>query len=220
MGFDANAEILEKSGHLRCVMIRQGTLALIAFRGTQERKDWESNARVDPVKGPWGTRVHSGFLNATDAFWSDISRRLDEWGDNVGVWITGHSLGGAIAMLFAARLCDERKLIPAGVYTFGQPAVGSVNFVKTYDNELADRTQRFVNFHDPVPNLPPGYFHTNKIQYFAAKGELRRDVQSRGGFWDDARAQYRLVIDWHSMQEYLMHTERALIATSAESRPD
>ena len=40
--------------------------------------------------------------------------------------LIGHSLGGAIAMLFAARLCDERNLKPAGVYTFGDTIHGIV----------------------------------------------------------------------------------------------
>jgi hypothetical protein len=71
------------------------------------------------------------------------------------LWITGHSLGGALAMLTAAFLANVQNHPLAGVYTFGQPRVGDPVFQRRYDETLGDITFRCVNNCDPVPHLPP-----------------------------------------------------------------
>ena len=70
------------------------------------------------------------------------------------MWVTGHSLGGALAMLFALRLKLRRGLTVAGVYTFGQPRVGNLPFSLAYDKALRTCTYRVVHADDLVPRVP------------------------------------------------------------------
>lgn len=71
-------------------------------------------------------------------------------GADRALWITGHSLGGALAILMAARLY-ESDIDVTGVCTFGQPKTGDSKFKHHYDRALGGRTWRVVYRNDPVP---------------------------------------------------------------------
>ena len=62
------------------------------------------------------------------------------------VIFTGHSLGGALAVVAAAR----SKYV-GEVYTFGQPRVGN----RKYSKQVKSKVYRFVNNNDIVPRIPP-----------------------------------------------------------------
>jgi len=84
---------------------------------------------------------------------------------NDRLYITGHSLGAAVAVLAAARLLyppialkpqlENIKSQLRGVYTFGQPMIGGERFKAVAESELAERTFRHVYRDDWVPHLPP-----------------------------------------------------------------
>ncbi len=85
------------------------------------------------------------------------------------VWITGHSLGGALATLAADQLIREKILESddiGGVFTFGQPRVGDGQFSNEY--RLHDRHFRFVNNNDVVTRVPP----QNMMLIFSVLGGL------------------------------------------------
>jgi len=79
------------------------------------------------------------------------------------LYITGHSLGGAMATLMSVMLATEPEYVDAfgdvlrGAYTFGQPMVGSPAFAARCDEQefLADNVFRYIYRRDPVPHLPP-----------------------------------------------------------------
>jgi hypothetical protein len=76
------------------------------------------------------------------------------------LWVTGHSLGGALALLAAWRFL--RKTIDVyRVYTFGGPMVGNDTAVKAFDRELEGKVYRFVHGPDLVPKLPTMSLVTN-----------------------------------------------------------
>jgi hypothetical protein len=73
------------------------------------------------------------------------------------VWITGHSLGGAMASVSAFDLVWNTTLFSHKsplVYTFGQPRTGDTAYARIYD-KFVPNTFRVVNDDDPVPHLPP-----------------------------------------------------------------
>jgi hypothetical protein len=77
-----------------------------------------------------------------------------------GLYITGHSLGGALAILAAAQIhrdpqLDNLKGKLRGVYTFGAPMVGDEDFARAFEEPLKDLLFNHVYGHDIVPRLPP-----------------------------------------------------------------
>jgi len=119
-----------------------------------------------------GLIVHGGFWRALNQVW------LSKIMPNIALlrskplWITGHSLGGAIAVLAAMRLFRELPGGPTaqGVYTFGQPRVAKLGFAAAYQaSPLWNRTFRFVNNMDIVPRVPPRvlkYCHVGRCGFF------------------------------------------------------
>lgn len=156
---------------------------IVAFRGTQPNRpvDWMSDAQA--VHSPWSHtvgKVHKGFYDALNIGWKrddqhTLPRRLLGHGDKT-IWITGHSLGGALAELCAARASFDSAMghVPIqGVYTFGQPRVGDDAFASLLNHALGSRIYRFVNDRDIVPRVPfysMGYRHYGNQTFFDHAG--------------------------------------------------
>ena len=140
---------------------RDQNILLIAFRGTQpsELTDWITDAKAVPET--WGYpagHVHKGFYEALRAVWPlNGEATLPQWLMNRGnraVWITGHSLGGALAEVCAAEAAFVAHLPVDGVYTFGQPRVGTEGFAQAVQPALGARIFRYVHDRDIVPRVP------------------------------------------------------------------
>ena len=71
------------------------------------------------------------------------------------VWVTGHSLGGAIASLASTIILHESRTSKANLYmyTFGQPRVGDYNYALAHDR-LVPISFRVTHYRDPVVHLP------------------------------------------------------------------
>jgi len=140
---------------------RDQNILLIAFRGTQPNQlaDWITDAKAAPET--WGYPagyVHKGFYEAFRVVWPpNGDATLPEWLTNRGdraVWITGHSLGGALAEVCAAQAAFVAHLPVNGVCTFGQPRVGTADFAKLMQAALGARIFRYVHDRDIVPRVP------------------------------------------------------------------
>lgn len=98
---------------------------ILAFRGTQPNmiRDWLYDLDSRFVSAPKGMvgRVHVGFQNALNAIWPDVWSALKKERGARSLWITGHSLGGALAILATARLHFSKSQPINGLYTYGQP---------------------------------------------------------------------------------------------------
>jgi len=145
------------------VRSQRGRLAIIAFRGTEpiNLASWLTDAEVitTRLKDTQG-QVHGGFLANLEAVWDGIASELQRARRDAhpveAIYITGHSLGGAMAVLAAAKLMGTEwasKL--RGVYTFGQPAVGDQAFADWGREKFGDILFRHVYARDIVPRLPP-----------------------------------------------------------------
>jgi hypothetical protein len=102
-----------------------------------------------------GTKVHRGFLAASNSVRFRVRQALLE-SDGLGpVFATGHSLGGALAHLDHFQLGWYHQ-----TYTFGQPRVGNAAFAAESSERC--KVYRVVHEEDPVPRLPlwvMGYRH-------------------------------------------------------------
>ncbi|WP_040876160.1 lipase family protein [Embleya scabrispora] len=169
-------------------------MVLVAFRGTEpaQIRDWLSDANTPPVPGPAGKGfVHYGFHRAHDVVHADVRDTVAEFKDNgQSVWFTGHSLGGALAMLSGARMHFEApNLVPDGVYTYGQPRTCDRMLATAYDTALKGRTFRFVNNNDIVPQVPPApmFHHVDAVRYFDASGRLHDRMPALGTLADKVK---------------------------------
>ncbi|MGD8859268.1 MAG: lipase family protein [Myxococcales bacterium] len=159
---------------------RCGRVAFLAFRGTEPTNlvNWLTDADVAPRSFGGRGSVHRGFYTNLRSIWEDVSIALNqamdgegEGGDNGGgnghgasrplqrLYITGHSLGGAMAVLAGARILvegNERwRGALSGIYTFGQPAVGDASFARQFESDLGRLLYRHEFRADAVPRLPP-----------------------------------------------------------------
>lgn len=146
---------------------------VVAFRGSEAPttldglKDWfltnADNLLIQPtgllstefLAAGVGARWHQGFVNAITEVWeplfAEVAARQKE--KERCFWITGHSLGGALAML-AAWLFFRRTMMPHQVYTFGAPMVGNKVVAGAFEREFGNKISRYANGPDPVPLLP------------------------------------------------------------------
>ena len=161
-GFKLAGDVLHKpetdtQGFVAYRRDNKGTgMAVIIFRGTKQIKDWMTNLGIKPVPikdprtGAIIGNMHKGFHFAYKSVHDDISKRLEGYED-LPLYITGHSLGGALAVV-ATWFQSSQRL--AACYTFGAPRVG--------DQALIDRFKtpiyRIVNGPDPVTLVPPSGF--------------------------------------------------------------
>jgi hypothetical protein len=152
--------------------------AVLAFRGTEvsKREDMLIDAKAMKVSVLEG-RIHGGFRIAYDSVAKDIERSVLKLKD-IPLYITGHSLGAALATVATQRLEHHlaiREMI-AACYTFGSPRVGDSH----YDMEFKAPIYRVVNTTDIVtiiPLLAMGYIHIGDVRFLGNKdGEFRRGI--------------------------------------------
>lgn len=125
--------------------------AVLAFRGTNPLTlpNWLTDVVVKLVERDHYTgRVHRGFSSALHRSWNRLEHHLEHVRDRP-LFLTGHSMGGALAVLAACRLAKD-GLAPTATYTFGAPRVGDRSFCAGYKLP----TYRVVNRLDLVPELP------------------------------------------------------------------
>lgn len=95
-----------------------------------------------------GIRLHAGFLQSAVNLYRVIKPRIE---DGYTVHLTGHSLGGAVALILAMYL-DVDGYNVGDVVTFGQPKVTNRSGASRFENL---NVIRIVTEHDMVPIMPP-----------------------------------------------------------------
>ena len=182
------------------LLATNGTTAVLAFRGTRVDKlahfveDGLSDAHAIPVPDGAGAFVHPGFLERLDQIWDLIDRRLRPRGEPGSaakpLWITGHSMGGAIALLAADRAARTPGYAVRGVYTFGCPKTGDKEFVRRLESRMkGNHAYRLVNHADLVPHLPPirQLEHAGALAWIDGEGHLQYPAGESAYRWSRPR---------------------------------
>ena len=136
---------------------------VVAFRGTDDYKDWFYNMSRWRRKFLDGkVKGHSGFLNYMEQLYPTIVETIFEMCNNnvKQIHVTGHSLGSAVGLLFGARVAYMFPYIHVNVVTFGAPRAGDRKLKTWCDNQSNFTCTRVYNPKDIVTKLPYfGYVH-------------------------------------------------------------
>lgn len=148
---------------------------VIAFRGTQEHsiQNWIEDLfwkQLDlNYPGMPDAMVHHGFYSAyhnttiRSGVLLAVQRAKKLYGE-LGIMVTGHSMGGAMASFCALDLTVNYGESVVQVMTFGQPRIGNSAFASYFSKHLPN-TIRVTHEHDMVPHLPPFYSHFPQKTY-------------------------------------------------------
>lgn len=147
---------------------------IVAFRGSMDVVNWIDNMTFVKKKGyakfPQ-VRVHEGFYWAYQSVEAQVlaaTRTMLAQHPEAKLWITGHSLGGAVAALCAFEMQLLQDIPVDVVYTFGEPRVGNLDFAKLLNGAIS-RVYRVTHHRDIVPHLPPrwlGFVHSTQEIYY------------------------------------------------------
>jgi hypothetical protein len=195
------------------VQSADGRVVILVYRGTAPESliTWLADLQIDPEQITIHFRgqvvsssVHRGFYRNARATGLEVVAGLRRAlaGQTVTVdaagqprplanpmealYITGHSLGGALAALAALLLRSDEAHDPVlstlkGVVTFGQPMVGDPGLARLagQDAVLARTIVRYVYGHDAVPQFPPKA--SGAFAHFGS--EIRHTGPEIGGAW-------------------------------------
>jgi triacylglycerol lipase len=127
-----------------------------------------------------GARFHKGFADAIADIWPPLAEAIEGEVQQFDrpVWLTGHSLGGALA-LYAAWLLKRRFVPVHEVCTFGAPMIGNQAARDAFNREFAGKIFRYVNGRDPVPKLPTMSLVANEFLHVDAERLVGRDPVTR-----------------------------------------
>ena len=142
---------------------------IVSFTGT-ELKNGPDDVLTDldflPTESGQGGVVHEGFKRAFDSVWKELETLLEDFNDK-SIWITGHSLGGALAVHAASRLMAD------GCYTYGAPRVGS----KSFNKSIMTPIYRVAKYNDIVTRVPtpPIYVHPKDLYFITNEEKLLKN---------------------------------------------
>ncbi|CAJ1378279.1 unnamed protein product [Effrenium voratum] len=156
--------------HARVFKSPSAKMAIVAFRGTQFKsiKNWHVDADIQriPMVLPNGqiTYVHEGFLTALEHVLPHVKRWVD--GYIFGLFnavpkdwkliFTGHSLGGALAMLAATKAYAEKwPRTPEATIVFGVPRMSDKALDDWWQSQdLCHRLIRVNTYNDMIHVMP------------------------------------------------------------------
>lgn len=174
---------------------------VVAFRGSESPssldgfKDWlltnsrnflvlpEGRIGTDFAAAGVGARFHRGFMAALEEVWFPLKSTIQAACDRKDrpIWITGHSLGGAIALMAGWRF--HQAFLPVHqIVTFGAPMVGNQRAADAYHKEFPGKIFRYVDLSDLVPRMPTISLLSNQYNHVQQEitlgGDQNKTAQS------------------------------------------
>lgn len=138
-----------------------GSDLCVAFRGSSSAEDFMNAFDIRTARWPTcrGGVVHRGFHDRWAYVQGEVARDLRRHlaaGGVHGVTFTGHSLGGALAVMagvsFSRMLADHG--VRARCHTFGMPQIGNMQFVMGAAEAMGDNLVSVQSTLDVIPYLP------------------------------------------------------------------
>ncbi len=173
---------------------------IMAFRGTSDGGDvWvDLNYPTKPfitALPDWGI-VHGGFYDAYRSITNLLDQRLFAVQDqDARIWVTGHSLGGALASLATAELLARvdrgLNLKLGGMATFGSPRVGDTAFYKRAEGIAIERGVALHRVRN-ISNSTTGYDPVVHVPFQSTLGDEFQHLGAPIGLFEDGTLTYAL----------------------------
>lgn len=162
-------------------------MAFLVFRGTERDDFWDVKtdikAKLIDVKvGDMSIQMHCGYVESFELVRENIKAVLGTLPHDQ-LFITGHSLGGALAIVATRLLASD---ITGACYTFGAPPVGAVEV----SNNMKTPVYEIINEIDIVPRLPNPWMASGILALFKLVRALGKAVTFiekilGSGTWDE-----------------------------------
>jgi lipase (class 3) len=199
---------------------------VLVFRGTQPSriKDWLTDLKfrmVDLFDASDPVGVHRGFQAALDSVRNKLINAM-AFHKQRPIFVTGHSLGAALATL-AARYLQLRGVPVHSLHTFGSPRVGDKRFVTDFPVPIV---YRWVNEGDVVPLFPfdglmfsdyhhvgqrhhmrDGEIHVDETLFQQTKARCAYLWAAKMGCYEDL---FEAAINSHFPGQYVEHIQKIL----------
>ena len=167
----------------------KGKTIYVVWRGSESKKDFQNDASIDKV--PFiedGEKVHIGFKYCWESVIGDTYDAIDTAlemlaSETTNIVVSGHSLGGAVATLYAYSIKKHYPHYNVSSTTIGSPRVGNKTFKENYDKSDID-TLRIVHNNDLVTHTPYiRFYHVNHQVRLDNNGNRLKNDKSLKSFW-------------------------------------
>ena len=143
---------------------------IVCFRGSSNIPNWLANLdfHFTSYSSCHGCEVHAGFFKTWEYVKAVVMSHIQHLRSlhrDAPIFMTGHSLGGALATLGAVDVHHTYGL--KELYTFGEPRVGNPAFSAWYKNVII--SHRVIHYADIVPHVPlskQGFLHEGKEVWY------------------------------------------------------
>ncbi len=181
---------------------------ILSFRGSSNIQNWIINLSFNQIAYSrcGNCKVHNGFQTGWNTVKSTVISQIQALRAlhrDAKIYVTGHSLGGALAVLAVPDVKDNFGAV-ADVLTFGQPRVGNSEFASWYGS-VATHT-RVVHYGDIVPHVPPqanGYIHSGTEIWYDKAMQTYKTCQGDSTGCSNSLPATSLNTGDHSMDIYI-----------------
>ena len=165
----------------QCFVAGNADTIVVVFRGSDDINDWFANFQAVRDPGPLTkTKAHEGFQDALFPSVIQVTNAIDSMlnlDKPQRIWVTGHSLGGALGSLYSAMMYESGYTV-YGIYTFASPRPGDAKLADALEAKMKTESKgphhRVMNENDIVPHVPPEPFfsHSGKRMILEANKEV------------------------------------------------
>lgn len=147
--------------------------------------------------------THRGFTDIYASARDAILSVLGTLSPEKTLYVTGHSLGGALATLCALDVSANSAFTTPRLYTYGSPRVGDPDFAKAF-NRYVRSSYRYANLFDVTTYVPPTVYKLpkQKTKYYYTHVQTLKSLSFQNG------------------SPELNHVIRSYFAVLRETRPD
>ncbi|WP_342546800.1 lipase family protein [Paenibacillus sp. FSL P2-0089] len=179
---------------------------IIAWRGSISTNDWLSNMNAAQKKFKYiqePCMTHRGFTDIYASARDAILSVLGTLSPEKTLYVTGHSLGGALATLCALDVAANSAFTTPRLYTYGSPRVGDPDFANAFSRYVRS-SYRYANLFDVTTYVPPTVYKLpkQKTKYYYTHVQTLKSLSFQNG------------------SPELNHVIRSYFAVLRKTRPD